>query len=267
MQRIGSEWVFRLAQEPRRLLRRYSEDLVVFGWAALEQWRRLRPREREASRLSHTVRHMEQWTAINLGPRLDRAVAQDPALSPDRLNRDERPCLVALSEVQFIDSAGAAWLMRLNRAFRAAEGHLILLAPSRAVIRALKLLRLEDFFAVAPSAASACELLEARTREQADAVEADFKRPALLRWRGEITAANAERVWRQTASQITEAPAFGQFIIDLSLVRFIDSSGLSLMGRARNLARSHGVQVDFTGARPPVTNVLRLAGMNNLEWQ
>src|SRR5204863_7323265 len=38
MQRIGTEWLFRLAQEPRRLFRRYLKDLWGFGWAFLAQW-------------------------------------------------------------------------------------------------------------------------------------------------------------------------------------------------------------------------------------
>ncbi len=37
MQVIGMEWIFRLAQEPRRLLRRYSTDLVVFGVGSVRE--------------------------------------------------------------------------------------------------------------------------------------------------------------------------------------------------------------------------------------
>jgi exopolysaccharide biosynthesis WecB/TagA/CpsF family protein len=37
MQQSGLEWVFRLLQEPRRLVKRYATDLVVFGLAALNE--------------------------------------------------------------------------------------------------------------------------------------------------------------------------------------------------------------------------------------
>lgn len=37
MQVIGAEWLFRLAQEPRRLLKRYATDFVVFGVAAVRE--------------------------------------------------------------------------------------------------------------------------------------------------------------------------------------------------------------------------------------
>lgn len=45
MQRAGLEWLYRLAQEPRRLLGRYTRDLYFFVLIAREFWRqRLRPR-------------------------------------------------------------------------------------------------------------------------------------------------------------------------------------------------------------------------------
>lgn len=37
MQVIGMEWLFRLAQEPRRLLKRYTTDFVVFGIGSLRE--------------------------------------------------------------------------------------------------------------------------------------------------------------------------------------------------------------------------------------
>jgi exopolysaccharide biosynthesis WecB/TagA/CpsF family protein len=37
MQVVGMEWIFRLAQEPRRLLKRYSTDLVVFGIGSIRE--------------------------------------------------------------------------------------------------------------------------------------------------------------------------------------------------------------------------------------
>jgi polysaccharide biosynthesis protein PslH len=37
MQVIGAEWIFRLAQEPRRLLKRYATDLVIFGVGSMKE--------------------------------------------------------------------------------------------------------------------------------------------------------------------------------------------------------------------------------------
>jgi exopolysaccharide biosynthesis WecB/TagA/CpsF family protein len=37
MQVVGMEWIFRLAQEPRRLLKRYATDLVVFSIGSIRE--------------------------------------------------------------------------------------------------------------------------------------------------------------------------------------------------------------------------------------
>jgi UDP-N-acetyl-D-mannosaminuronic acid transferase (WecB/TagA/CpsF family) len=40
MQHSGTEWIFRLVQEPRRLVRRYADDLLHFLPAIfLQRWR------------------------------------------------------------------------------------------------------------------------------------------------------------------------------------------------------------------------------------
>src|SRR5581483_3525673 len=41
MRHVGLEWAFRLLQEPRRLFRRYTKDLWVFGRKFIRQWRAL----------------------------------------------------------------------------------------------------------------------------------------------------------------------------------------------------------------------------------
>ena len=46
MQRIGAEWIFRLAQEPRRLFKRYAADLVGFLRCCVRE--ALQPREPQA---------------------------------------------------------------------------------------------------------------------------------------------------------------------------------------------------------------------------
>ena len=39
MRRTGTEWLFRLSQEPRRLFKRYADDLLHFPPAVLAQRR------------------------------------------------------------------------------------------------------------------------------------------------------------------------------------------------------------------------------------
>ena len=79
-----------------------------------------------------------------------------------------------------------------------------------------------------------------------------------LVWQGEITAANAEQVWETTRARLNQM-ASQNVVIDLSAVRFIDSSGLGVMVRARKLAQRQGTNLLFRGLQPAIRNVLHLA--------
>ncbi len=261
MQRSGTEWIYRLAQEPRRLFKRYAKDFWVFGWRIFVQfWQlQLRSRKRDHPEMSSPVRTEQNWQWIKLPERLDLAAVRDDALLVDQILADGRHCLLEMDKVKFIDSTGVGLLIRLQKKVRATHRQLILLAPSAAVTRALGLMKLENFFATAPDIAAAQQIINARLREQSNAA-VPASPPALnpLLWQGEVTAANAKEVWKTTEIQIA-AKQRSELVIDLSGVRFMDSSGLGLMVRAKKLALNESVKLTFTNPQPAVENVVRLA--------
>jgi len=171
--------------------------------------------------------------------------------------------LLDLTGVRFIDSTGAGLLVRLRNRLRRAGHHLILVAPSVRVLRALRLLRLEGFFEMARDALEAREIIARRNQEQFILVVANGAgRP--LAWQGEITADNAERVWSLTEEPINRFCAQQRKIsIDLSGVRFVDSTGLGVMVRAKEFAERRGRSLRFAGAQPGVRNVLRLSKLES----
>jgi N-acetylglucosaminyldiphosphoundecaprenol N-acetyl-beta-D-mannosaminyltransferase len=274
MQRSGSEWIFRLAQEPRRLFRRYLTDLWVFGTSILPQWWELRACSRRKQKW-HLLRHLpedkitknlsicarsspEPWFEVRSPDRLDfTAVSESPSLLEDILWRDKH-CVLELHSTQFIDSTGVGFLIRLQKKLHAAGRELVLLSPGSAVLRALKLMRLENFFRVASDRETARHLLLNLDESSRSAADPDCPAPA-LRWRGEITAANADSVWARTEEYLAETASDHSRIIDLSEVRFIDSTGLGLMIRAKKLCLQHEETLLFCGLQPPVRNVLRLS--------
>lgn len=261
MQRVGVEWIYRLAQEPRRLFRRYAKDLWVFGWKIFAQlWQlQLRSRKVERPQMSAPVRAEQNWQWINLPERLDLAAVRDDALLVDQVLADGRHCLLEMDKVKFIDSTGVGLLIRLQKKVRATNRQLVLLAPSPAVRRALSLMRLQNFFAAAPDFAAAQQLIEARAREQSSAVAlpgAPASNPLL--WQGEITAANAKEVWRTTEAHLSSRQR-KELVIDLSNVRFMDSTGVGVMVRAKKLAQREGVKLIFIHLQPAVENVIQLA--------
>jgi N-acetylglucosaminyldiphosphoundecaprenol N-acetyl-beta-D-mannosaminyltransferase len=258
MQRTGTEWIFRLGQEPRRLLKRYIKDIWVFGWKIFAQWWQLQFRSKKIRhpQISAPVKAEENWQWIKLPERLDLAAVRDDALLVDQVLADGRHCLLEMANVQFIDSTGVGLLIRLQKKIRATGRQLVLLSPSPMVQRALTLMHLQNFFASAPDFSAAQQLIETRTREQASSVT--MRSPSPLLWQGEITAANAKEVWKTTESHLTE-PNRRELVIDLADVRFMDSTGVGVMVRAKKLAQRERINLTFTNLQPAVQNVIQLA--------
>lgn len=262
MQRSGTEWIFRLLQEPRRLFTRYAKGLWVFGRGIVVQWWNLQFRSPKIrAQVSTPVQAAASWQCVKLPPRFDIQAARDDALMVDQVLADGRDCLLDLSVVQFIDSTGIGLLIRLQKKIRASGRQLVLLTPSPPVQHALRLMHLHNFFAAAADIPAALELIAQRAREVV-APAAPRIAAALnpLLWQGEITAANAELVWRRTEAHIrTLIAAQREVVIDLAAVRFLDSTGAGLMVRARKLAQRDNCPLTFTHPPEVVLNVLRLA--------
>jgi N-acetylglucosaminyldiphosphoundecaprenol N-acetyl-beta-D-mannosaminyltransferase len=265
MQLIRTEWIYRLLQEPHRFFARHAKGIWVFGRGIIAQWWRLQFRAPKLrAQVSTPVRTEETWQCIKLPPRFDMQAVRNDALLVDEMIADGRHCLLDLSAVDFIDSTGVGLLIRLQKKIRALDKQLVLLAPSPNVRRALELMRLDNFFAAAPDIPAARELIAARTREEN--VPASPRMAAALNplvWQGKITAANAETVWRRTEAHIlTLTAARREVVIDLSAVRFLDSTGAGLMARARKIALREGGQLVFTNPPAVVLNVLRVARLD-----
>ncbi len=252
----------RLTQLPGRLFRKYVRDPWVFGWILLAQWWQLRPRPAAGGPVpvSSPIKASETWQWVRVPERLDLAAIRNDVLLVDQVLADGRHCLLQLDKVEFVDSTGVGLLIRLHKKIRSTGRQLILLDPSPAVKRALSLMHLQDFFAAATDFDAARELIATRDQEEAEAVRSVTDSAGPLVWQGEITAINANDVWNLTEKRIAAtSPPAGIVAIDLSNVRFIDSTGLGVMIRARKLAQLRGVKLQFIGAQSTVRNVLRLA--------
>ncbi len=238
MQEAGLEWVFRLLQEPRRLMGRYARDLTTFSTEIVRQWWLMQWKVRRSP-----DRQGQFWRALS--------------------SAEKPPEVLDLSRVNSIDSSGVGVLLRLQRQARREDKPFVLAAPRPAVLSALRLMRLDGLFHVAPDRPSAQRL----------ARQVQDRRPALWRqnyfpskpsvfWQGEITAANASQVWQTTEDCLGRLRGAGRrLMIDTSAVQFIDSAGAALMKRAKQAAAQLGLELVFTGIGPNVLNVLRLARM------
>lgn len=287
MQRSGLEWLFRLLQEPRRLWKRYVKDFWVFGTSLLAHWWRLHarvppnPSQTKEAGASVALTTREEQTAngqtmyqtgnaddvpardqcisVRLPKYLDLATVRQDFIRENAVLEANRDLLLLADQVAFVDSTGIGLLVRLRKKLRNHSRELVLVAPSPILWRALKLMRLLDLFTWAPDLAAAGELLASRALERVPAPQSSVATGASLVWRGEITAVNAEPLWRQSLAHFSALPPAAPWTIDLSGVRFMDSTGLGLMVRAKKLAQTKNKCLTFENITEPVRNVLHLA--------
>jgi N-acetylglucosaminyldiphosphoundecaprenol N-acetyl-beta-D-mannosaminyltransferase len=266
MRRSGLEWVYRLLQEPRRLFRRYMKDLWAFSWSVLAQWWALQFQHSRKHPLPVHNSYSSQFTAnadyqtVICPAALDATAAESDALRVSEILADRRHCFLQMANVASIDSTGIGYIIGLRKKLSNVTRELILIAPSAPVRDALKLMRIDEFFCSGPDLATAQHLLRVRTREQLAPVSPQTAAAVMpLVWHGEITAANAEQVWENTRQYAEAAPAERNLALDLSDVRFIDSSGLGVMIRLKKLAQQQGANLTFKGIQPAVQNVIRMA--------
>jgi N-acetylglucosaminyldiphosphoundecaprenol N-acetyl-beta-D-mannosaminyltransferase len=262
MRRSGCEWLYRLAQEPRRLYRRYAGDVVGFAPAlAAQWWRTSRQREPQdvASPLTHPTHDVR---LVDAGVALTRSSLELFAAFWRGVLESSAHCVIEASRLERIDSAGVALLVRCRQALLRRGRQLILVDP-RGVLRGpLRTLRLDDFFVLTTSVA------EAHQRLGAFGVAAVTCDPgsATLHWNTEITAQNAALVWPLATDHIQSIAARGGRVvtIDLQHVPFVDSAGAGLMVRLKRWADAQQVEVRFIRAPANVRNVLRLTRLADL---
>ncbi len=158
------EWLLRPVQITLHLFRRFVKDRLLFVWAILLQWWKLRAAKTPSIQFSSPVQAEETWRSIKIPERLDAQAVRDDALLLEQALADGRHCMLEMADVKFIDSTGVGLLIRLQKRIHATGRQLVLLAPSPMAIQALKLMQLQDFFATAPDLPSAQKLIEASAR-------------------------------------------------------------------------------------------------------
>ena len=166
MQRGGVEWIYRLCQEPRRLFKRYATDLWYFGGAMVRQWwtMQLGFGGRRTQTRTSIIQSNGTWQRVGVASCLNRDSVERDAVRWTEIAAANRHCLLELAEAKALDSTGVAVLVHLKKQLRLSGRQLILLSPSSAIRRALKAMRLENFFAVADDALQARTMIGSRLR-------------------------------------------------------------------------------------------------------
>ena len=264
MRRTGTEWLFRLGQEPRRLFRRYLFDLAFF---VVGLWRQLRRTRLHATLMvpapasPKTIGGILTWSG-----RVDAARLQqgDPLAWP-RQPMPEDGIVLDLSGVTFMDSTGMGQLLKLQKEVRAKGGALALCNPSAPVRGLLHDFNLDRVFLISDDPNDAHRRLQTRRFHQLlDAREEEDGTVLVIRLRGEITLRWIEGHQHMIPSLWNAHPAARTLRVDMREVTFMDSSGLGHLLNCRKLAVSRtGGTLQLVHVPANVANVIRIARVDS----
>lgn len=265
-QRVGLEWLWRLAMEPGRMWRRYAGDFINFAWIFVPNWLgylAAGSRARRAGQGRVEARQDPALAVLTVSGRLDATAAPRLQEQAQPVLGQEKSLVLDLSGVEFLDSAGLGTLVALEKEARGQGLKLVLLAPSGPVRRVLALARMEGFFALAEGLDTA----RARVAEGAAGSRMQVKRHVLgsklltVALRGRIDADSAEAL-RESLLGLCDAPDIEGMDLDLGEVDFVDSSGLATLILLRKKLSRQGRFLRVGNVGGPVARVFALARMD-----
>lgn len=266
MQATGTEWLFRLSQEPRRLFNRYLFDLLFFVRALRAQRHALAAQSKAFS--STPLPPAAPTTTANLKivrwqDRIDAAAIATGRITPPAA--DILPgTVIAIdaSAVTFLDSSGLGVLLTAYRRAVASGGGLVLVRPSPAVAKLLAAVKLDRLILVVDEPGRAHAALGLVAPSQSAPLAAG---DLVLAIQGEFTAQRVPGLTRWIESGWSARLDATRLVLDLSTVRFMDSSGLGLLLRCHRLAAARpGAALILRGPGENIRNVLRLAKVDSL---
>jgi exopolysaccharide biosynthesis WecB/TagA/CpsF family protein len=150
MRRTGTESVFRLWQEPRRLFARYAGDFLRFVPAILAQHWRLPARRGRTAAPGDAPSSAATHYGIKVlaADCLQWGLLESGSVFWTRAMEQRGHCLIDLAGVKSIDSTGLAFLAHWQRRLARGRRNLILLRPSASVCSALAHMHLTEQFII-----------------------------------------------------------------------------------------------------------------------
>jgi len=261
--KIGCEWIFRMLQEPRRLVGRYAKDFLFLFQQILRERKAIlqtaKPNERAESSqipLSGSDCELLSWK----GPIVAGTLA---SLAPPSLGK---PYIVDLSETTRIDSGGLGFLLRTLRKGWAQGIPGCFCGVPPAIRSVLEMTRLDR---VVPTAGDTQSAMAVLAREKANAYLRPIVDPTegsmLFLMPQRITSSNAADCIAAAAKEWQARPNLHTLRIDLATTSFIDSSGLGFLIRCHRLvAERNAGHLEILHPCPNVRNVIKIAKLEKL---
>lgn len=282
MQKTGLEWIYRMAQEPRRLVKRYLHDFGYFGYFFFQQWWAMRqgtaismvpvappapPVPPPAAPVAPSVATAtpdevtpdETMTVMRPQGRIDAANISRFVTEAQRALERSPYLSLSLRNVSFLDSTALGALVGLTNQARAAGGAFYLIEVPKPITDLFTLVRLEHFFEVHSDAEQA-----EHQRTTPPAPPTPVPTPggwALVKAPRIFDTGTAPALIERCNEHIAELP---RLVVDLSETVFLASAGMAALIRLDRLTQEHGGALRVAGCAPDVLRTLKLVKLDSI---
>lgn len=260
---LGLEWVYRLAQEPGRLLGRYWKNILfLFSQMLRERRAFYRPTPYQSTAFispeNQQTENIEiiQWKGALLAGTTESLV--QPTFG--------KPFIIDLSNVSRIDSRGLGHLLQIIRKAWVKGVPGCYASPSPEVVTILSITRLSRIVPCAPGIKEAREMI---SRDPAGGIlrpliDAEEK-SMLVVMPHQIISENAAQFALCLASNWEKNPDLTILRLDFGPTDFIDSSGLGFLLRIHRVVTARNeARFELLHLRDNVLNVIQVAKLETL---
>ena len=259
---FGLEWIFRLAQEPRRLAGRYLKDAIFLITQLI--------REREGaikaalSSRSASLQHEIGANDVEIlhwnGPLVVGTV--------DRFSKPSynSPFIIDISNITLIDSRGLGHLLQtLRNAWKSGVVGCYA-SPTKKVRSIMEMTRLERVIPIAPDKESALKLLNREQLGNTPPPVIDLEKHSLLLVMPQhVTSETTKECQDELSRAWSQHPNLLTLQLDFGGTLLMDSTGLGFVIHCRQLvSERQGGQLKLLRLTPNVLNAIRTARMESL---
>ena len=275
MQKTGLEWIYRMLQEPRRLLKRYFVGLFKFSFLALPSivyilfaraWIRRRhapPAAPAQSGAAVDTGSAAACTPVRMPEVVDAAfVSAQGAAQRERMLHQPLIAL-DLSGVGFIDSSGLGFLLNLMRGADEAGKKMFFICMTPAARHVFEVTKTWDL--IKPRVCKDMQELQlklgSREKEVFSWSATTDAACAVVKFSGNLDAYQAGRVCLE---DIIQAAGSRHTIVNLAGLDFCDSSGIALFLKLHRALASAGSVCILCSPTRTVQQMLRITKLDRL---
>lgn len=254
-----SKHVATLASAPKDCLA-YFKQLVDFGFRVFGQRRILRTCQTKApaypANEPFPCSQKDTLQILTLPERFDLSFLDRFSAELKQLEGLRQGIVLDASAILSFDMSALGWMLHLTKAVRLQGYHVVVQDPSLSLVRFLQYAQIPESLNTRYNQAAAEDLARESAWLRA---ETEDPMSEAIRWKGNVTAQTADRIWQETLDHIKKHEQRTQsFQVDLSRVTLLDSTGIGTMIKLKKRLKKQGYRLAFINPKQNVQKTLEM---------